>query len=58
MRSMCWKVLRKDAEMDAPTMMISLKISRENPWFGGEDAQFFPSVFIAFLCLPKNFRKL
>ena len=35
MRSMCWKVLRKDAEMDAPTMMISLKISRENPWFGG-----------------------
>ena len=58
MLSMCWKVLRKGAEMDAPSMMISLKISRENPWFGGADDQCFPSGFIAFLRLPKNIRKL
>ena len=44
--------------MGAPSMMILLKISRENPWFGDEGDQCFPSVFIAFMRLPKNIRKL
>lgn len=58
MLSMCWKVLSKGAESDAPIMMISLKISRENPWFREECDQCFPSGFIAFLYLRKNIRKL